>query len=40
MGELVGDVKEGTYCCEHLVLYVSNETLNSTPEINIKLYVN
>ena len=27
--------KEGTYCDEHWVLYVSGESLNSTPETNI-----
>ena len=27
-------------CEEHWVLYVSEESLNSTPEINIVLYVN
>ena len=32
-------IKEGT-CDEHWVLYVSNESLNSTPEPNIALYVN
>ena len=31
--------KEGT-CDEHWVLYVSDESLNSTPETNIALYVN
>ena len=31
--------KEGT-CNEHWVLYVSDESLNSTPETNIALYVN
>ena len=30
-------MKEGT-CDEHWVLYVSDESLNSTPEINIALY--
>ena len=32
-------IKEGT-CDEHWVLYVSDESLNSTPETNIILYVN
>ena len=33
-------IKEGTCYDEHWVLYVSDEPLNSTPEINIALYVN
>ena len=32
-------IKEGT-CDEHWVLCVSDESLNSTPETNIALYVN
>ena len=32
-------IKEGT-CDEHQVLYVSDESLNSTTETNITLYVN
>ena len=32
-------IKEGTYN-EHWVLYISDESLNSTPETNITLYVN
>ena len=32
-------IKECT-CVEHWVLYVSDESLNSTPETNIALYVN
>ena len=32
-------IKQGT-CDERLVLYVSDISLNSTPEINITLYVN
>ena len=32
-------IKEGT-CDEHQVLYVSDESLNSTPEINTTVYVN
>jgi len=35
----VMDIKEGT-CDEHGVLYISDESLNSTPETNIMLYVN
>ena len=31
-------IKEGT-CDEHWVLHVSDESLNSIPEINIALYV-
>ena len=30
-------IKEGTCCDEHWVLYVSDESLNSTPEANIAL---
>ena len=33
------DIKEGT-CAEHWVLYISDESLNSTPEANIVLSVN
>ena len=33
-------IKEGIYGDEHWVLYVSDESINSTPEINITLYVN
>ena len=32
-------IKEDT-CDEYWALYGSDESLNSTPEINIKLYVN
>ena len=32
-------IKEGTSCDEHWVLYVSDESLNSTLETNITLYV-
>lgn len=32
-------IKKGT-CDEHWMLYVSDESLNSTPETNIALYVN
>lgn len=30
----------GTHCDEHGVLYVRDESLSSTPEINTILYVN
>ena len=33
-------IKEGTCCDEHWVLYVRDESLNSTPETNMALYVN
>ena len=33
------DIKKGS-CDEHWVFYVSDETLNSTPETKITLYVN
>ena len=33
-------IKEGIYWDEHWVLYVSDGSLNSTPESNITLYVN
>ena len=33
-------IKEGTCCVEHWVLYVSDESLNSIPEVNITLYIN
>ena len=33
-------IKEGTSCDDHWVLYVSDESLNFTPETNIALYVN
>ena len=37
----MGDgIKEGTCCDEHWVLYGSDESLNTTPETNITLYVN
>ena len=38
--EWVMGIKEGTYCEGHWVLWVSDESLNSTPETNITLYVN
>ena len=33
-------IKEGTCYDEHWVSYVSDESLNSTPETNIALYIN
>ena len=33
-------IKEGTFDDEQQVLYVSYESLNSTPETDITLYVN
>jgi len=33
-------INEGTCYDEHWVLYVSEESRNSTPETNITLYVN
>ena len=33
-------IKEGMSYDEHWVLYVSDESLNSTPKTNITLYVN
>ena len=33
-------IKEGTCYDEHWVLYVRDESLNSTPETNFTLYVN
>ena len=33
-------IKESTVCDEQQVLYVSNESLNSTPQTNITLYAN
>ena len=35
----VTGIEEGT-CDKHCVLYVSHESLNSTPDTNITLYVN
>ena len=32
-------IKEGTCCDEHWMLYVSDESLNSTPETNAARYV-
>ena len=34
------DIKENTCCDEHWVLYISDESVNSTPELNIPLHVN
>jgi len=36
----VKGIKEGTFCDDHWVLYLSDESLNSTPEANIALYIN
>ena len=33
-------IKEGSCYFEHWILYVSNKSLNSTPEINYAPYVN
>ena len=33
-------IKEDTCCDEHWVLYVSDQSLNSTPESNITLLTN
>lgn len=33
-------IKEGICYDEHWVLYVNDESMNSTPETNIALYVN
>ena len=30
-------IKEGTFCDEHCVLYVSDESLNYTPETNFTI---
>ena len=32
-------IKDGTCCDEHRVLYVSDESLNSTPETNFTIFV-
>ena len=32
--------QEGTYYDDHWMLYVSDDSLNSTPETNIAMYVN
>ena len=37
--DMIG-IKENTCWDEHGVLYVNDESLNSTPETNIALYVN
>ena len=40
-GQGMGSMCDGYYCYdEHWVLYVRNESLNSTPETNIALQVN
>ena len=36
----VMSIKEGTRSDEQWILYVSDESLNSTPETKITLYVN
>ena len=36
----VMSIKDGTYCHEQWVLYVSDESPNSTPETNITVHVN
>ena len=33
-------IKDGTYCDKPWVSYVSDESLNSTPETNTTIYVN
>ena len=33
-------IKENTWCNEHWVLYATDESLNSTPEINNRVHVN
>ena len=40
MGQQVMGTEKATCCDDHWVLYVSDESLNSTPETNITLYVN
>ena len=39
-GEWVMGIEEGTFWDEHWVLHVSDESLGSTPETNITLWVN
>ena len=39
-GEWVMGIKESTCWDEHWVLYVSDESLDSTPEAKTTLYVN
>ena len=38
--KLVLGIRKGTCWDEHWVLYISNESLNSTPETIIILYIN
>ena len=33
-------IKESTWCDEQWLLYISCQSLNSTPETNIALYIN
>ena len=33
-------IQEGTRCDEHWALYISDESLKSTPETNMTQYVN
>ena len=40
MTRWVLSIKEGTCHEEHWVLYISDESLNSIPEINIAPYIN
>ena len=40
MGYMGDDYEGGYIYVEHWALYVSNESLNSTSETNIALYVN
>ena len=40
MGQMAMGIKKGTCYDEHWVLYGSDESLNSTPEMNITLYIN
>ena len=39
-GKWMMGVEEGTCWNEHWVFYVSDESLNSTPETNVTLHVN
>ena len=39
-GTPVMDIKEGTYCVEHWVLYANNESWNTTSKTNDVLYDN
>ena len=40
LAKWVMGIKDGTCYDEHWVFYVSDESLNSTPDTNIVLYVN